>query len=75
MISIKNPYLLAGAGLPLATSVLTGTDTSAADNVRRATGLAALVATGVWAWTGSTKAQNAAVGTGAAWAALKLGLL
>jgi hypothetical protein len=56
-------------------AVATGTETETAVNIRRATGLTALLATGVWAWTGSVEAKSAAIGAGAAWGVLKLGIL
>ena len=74
-MNIRNPYLLGTAGVPLVASVAAGTDSETAQNIRRATGLTSLIAAGVWAWTKSEPAKNAAIGAGASWAVLRLGIL
>lgn len=74
-MNVRNPYLLASAGVPLVAAVAAGAETETGANVRRAAGLTALLATGLWAWTGSDKAKSTAIGAGAAWGVLRLGVL
>lgn len=71
-MDLKNPYLLVGAGAPLA---LTAVAPASTENIRRATGAAALVSGGLYLYTGSQTAASVAMGTGAAWAVMRLGIL
>ena len=71
-MDLKNPYLLIGAGAPLALSAVAPAST---ENVRRAAGVTALVSGAVYFYSGSRVAGSVAVGTGAAWAVMRLGIL